>query len=118
MFQRKYILIFILLGFLFMPKQIYACAVKISLQEKSRCELNISKSIKKNQCNSCGSKKCPGKCNNPLCKCPASNLNPTLPDRHDFSFLTVEVFSPVSFLTYESAVSKGFQSIWLIPKIG
>lgn len=118
MFQRKYILIFILLGFLFMPKQIYACALKISSIEKSRCEINISKSIKKDDCNSCGSKKCPGKCNNPLCKCPVSNLNPTLPNRQDFNFLKLEAFSPVSFLAYESAVSKGFQSIWLIPKIG
>jgi hypothetical protein len=122
MFQHRYILIFILLGFLFIPKQVYACGMKSSSIEKIRCEINISKSIKKDTCKVCGSKRegsnCHGKCKDPLCKCPSSKTSLTLFSQQDFNFLKLSLFIRTSFSPYETNISKGFLSIWLIPKIG
>lgn len=100
-----------------MPTQIFACGLKSHSVEKSRCEISISKSTHKDHCNSCGSKKCSGKCKNPLCKCPTSNPNPTLLNQQEFSFLRLKDFNSILFSSHETTVSKGFQSIWLIPKI-
>ena|ERR1700750_95526 len=118
MFQHKYIFIFILLGFLLMPKQIYACDLKFSPAKSSSCETKTVKAGKKHHCEFCGSKTCNGKYNSPLCKCPVSNLNPTIFNKHDFNFLKLKNFNFISFSPYETAISKGFLSIWLIPKIG
>ena len=119
MYQHKYILIFILLVFLFIPKQMYACGVKPSI-EKSKCEINISKSTKKDHCWLCGSKKdnCHGKCKDPFCKCPSLNSNLTIFSVQDFNFLKSFASIYTSFPLYETNISKGFLSIWLIPKIG
>lgn len=118
MFQRKFISFFILLGLFFMPKQMFACGLKSSSVDKSHCEISISKSTHKDHCNSCGSKKCPGKCKNPFCKCPTSNPSPTVLNQENFNFFKLKEFNTSSFSSYETPVSKGFHSIWLIPKIG
>lgn len=118
MFQHKYIFFFILFGFLLIPKQMYACDLKISPKKSSACESRTVKSVSKHHCHFCGSKTCDGKCKDPLCKCPVSNVTPTLVNRQDLKFLKLEDFNFISFSSYETPVSKGFLSIWLIPKIG
>lgn len=79
---------------------------KASTSKKDVCE------HKKSEKNHCGND-----CSNALCKCP-TNSNISFFYSNSISFTKVKVNVSHSFLIDETNISKGFYSIWLIPKIG
>lgn len=120
MYRSVYILFFACLGFLLMPTQTYACNMSNAPSQKVNTPTSASKKDDcKDACTHQQNKKnhCGNDCNNALCKCP-TNSNTSFFYSNSFSFRKVKVDVTHSFLQYETNISKGFYSIWLIPKIG
>ncbi|WP_292008741.1 hypothetical protein [Chryseobacterium sp.] len=65
-----------------------------------------------------GKSNCGDHCNNSVCKCPASCNISFFNPLFNFSFDGVIALESSLFSSCETPVSKGFVSIWLIPKIG
>lgn len=116
MFRSAYILFFFCLGFFLMPNKMYACKMEAASTHKVDSKAATSKKDdcehKKSEENHCGND-----CSNTLCKCP-TNSNISFFYSNSFSFTKVKVNVSHSFLNDETNISKGFYSIWLIPKIG
>lgn len=120
--QRSiYILILMLVG-MFIPQNISACAMKSHSADK--VEESAKVSHQKDCEKACAEKQskdhsdCGKDCNSLLCKCSVSSgfslfLTHSLSLKHPF-----KTHSELVFSSYETTVSKGFYSIWLIPKIG
>lgn len=122
MYRHIYILIFACLGFLLMPTQTYACSMEGMKKEKTNSHHTFASKNDdcKDKCSHQNNKKnhCGNDCNNMLCKCP-TNCNTTFFHSNSFTFIkSVQPIIETSFSNEESSVSKGFYSIWLIPKIG
>lgn len=120
MYRSVYILFFACLGFLLMPTQTYACNMSNAPSQKVNTPTSASKKDDcKDACTHQQNKKnhCGNDCNNALCKCP-TNSNTSFFYSNSFSFGKTKVYVTPSFLNYETNISKGFYSIWLIPKIG
>lgn len=116
MYRSVYILLFACLGFLLLPSLTYACKMKAtSTPNTSASKENACKDM----CTHQQSKKnhCGNDCNNALCKCP-TNSNTSFFYSNSFSFNRVKVEVVQPFSSFETNISKGFYSIWLIPKIG
>jgi hypothetical protein len=120
--NKVYILTLILFGFLLMPSDVFACKMD-SANHSSRKEIsskvcnedcckNYSHSKSKNH-NGCG-----GKCNHSKCAC-ASSSNTSISitewsiDTNRFNFSS----GKQRFYNFETSISSGFNSLWLIPKI-
>lgn len=118
MYRSAYILFFVCLGFLLMPTQTYACNINDTSSQKTQAAVS-KKDDCKDACSHEQSKKkhCGNDCNNALCKCP-TNSNTSFFYSNNFSFGKAKVTITLSFSNYETNISKGFYSIWLIPKIG
>lgn len=120
MYRSVYILLFACLGFLLLPSLTYACKMKAASTQQVHSNTSVSKEDAcKDMCTHQQSKKnhCGNDCNNALCKCP-TNSNTSFFYSNSFSFDRVKVEVIQSFLPFETNISKGFYSIWLIPKIG
>lgn len=122
--KKYHIILLLFLGVIFTPLNAFACgkdAVKHS------CKMEHSSKKSKKECCCCGKKSDKDKSSNGSCshsKCGCSSTcqtSVTLPEfftnytseNSDFSFVEKIKF----FYTY-LPVSNGFQTIWLIPKIG
>lgn len=121
--NKFFTLVILLFGFLLMPNGAFACE-KNSTKHSSRKEIS-SKTCNDDCCKmeshskNKNSNGCGGKCNHSKCACASScntcisitewNINSNL-----FNFSSEKQ----KFHNLETAISSGFYSIWLIPKIG
>lgn len=122
--NKFHIIVIVLFGLLLMPSSSFACENNSSKHHSSRKEIS-SKSCNDDCCKKDSHSKtknhegCGGKCTHSKCGCPSScnssvavyelNLNSDL-----FNFASVKL----EFYNYETSISSGFNSLWLIPKIG
>ncbi|HEU4788269.1 MAG TPA: hypothetical protein VFS71_01125 [Flavobacterium sp.] len=121
--MNKFItLLIVLFGFLLMPNVALACDNNLTKNSSKKeistkmcdddCCKNDSHSKSKNH-NGCG-----GKCNHAKCAC-ASSSNTSISitewniDTNRFNFSSEKQ----RFYNFETSISSGFNSLWLIPKI-
>lgn len=118
-----YITFFTLIGFIMLPTVTYACSSTSNETEINSNNSNNASLQKNDSCNKeigqCGNhgKNCDGKCSNPICHCPTSCTNFTIPFLAQFSQVKL-ILSKPNFYYQETYYSSGFLSIWLPPKIG
>jgi hypothetical protein len=120
--NKFHILVIVLFGFLLMPSNSFACENNSakhsssketsSKMEKDDCCKNDSHSKTKNH------EGCGGKCNHSRCGCASScnssvSMNELNFNRNIFNFSSEKE----KFYDYETSISSGFNSLWLIPKI-
>lgn len=121
--NKLHILIILLFGFLLMPSGSFACE-KNSSKHSSKKEISSKMSCNDDCCKkdshskSKNSNGCGGKCNHSKCGC-ASSCNSSVSitewniETNRFNFFSTKQ----NFCDYETAISSGFNSLWLIPKI-
>jgi hypothetical protein len=122
--KKIYILIIAVFGFLMMPDTAFACKKKYS--DTTSCEKEVSSKNKNTDCcktanNTKGKqhKDCGGKCGHSNCNIPAVQIVFFVPFVSELNNkLTFFYTKNVNYFNLESSISSGFQSIWLIPKIG
>lgn len=120
--KNIHIFVFVLFGFLLMPSNTFAC-------EKNSTKHTTAKEISSKVCNEDCCKNdshsksknngCGGKCNHSKCACASfSNTSITISEwdinNNVFNFSSEKQ----NFYNYETNISSGFNSLWLIPKIG
>ncbi|QKJ64244.1 hypothetical protein [Flavobacterium sp. M31R6] len=121
--NKFHILVITLFGFLLMSNGVFAC-------EKDSAKDTSHKATSSETCHSDCCKKdshsktknhegCGGKCNHSKCAC-ASSSNTSISisewdiNKNIFNFSSEKE----KFYDYETSISCGFNSLWLIPKIG
>lgn len=120
--NKFYIIAILLFGFLLMPSSSFAC-------EKNSSKHSTKKEISSKMCNDNCCKKdshsktknhegCGSKCNHSKCGCASScNISVSIIewniDANRFNFPSTKQ----DFYEYETDISSGFNSLWLIPKI-
>ncbi|AOW08941.1 hypothetical protein [Flavobacterium gilvum] len=119
--NKFHIIVIVLFGFLLMPSSSFAC-------ENNSAKHSSQKAVSSNTCNEDCCKNdghsknkkhqgC-GKCNHSNCGC-ASTCNSSVSINE--WYITTNCFNFSSekpnFYNYETAISSGFNSLWLIPKI-
>lgn len=120
--NKFHILVIVLFGFLLMPSSVFACG-------NNSAKHTSGKEISSNKCNDDCCKKndnsktknhegCGGKCKHSGCKCASScNTSNMIMEWNSivnhFNFISTEQ----NFYNYETNISSGFNSLWLIPKI-
>jgi hypothetical protein len=120
--NKFHILVIVLFGFLLVPSGVFACE-KNSVKHSSRKEIS-SKTCNDDCCKKDGQSKsknhegCAGKCNHSKCGC-ASSCNTSVSITEWNSTINRFNFSSEKqkFYNYETNISSGFNSLWLIPKI-
>lgn len=100
-----------------MPKPVFACDTTAVGMGKVTSETASAIDDCKDVCSHDKRNHCGNDCNNGLCKCP-TNSNSSFYYSTNFTFKSVKTVIETSFSHYETNISKGFYSIWLIPKIG
>lgn len=121
--NKLHILIIILFGFLLMPSGVFACEKNSAKHYSSRKEIS-SKTCNDDCCKKDGHSKnkshegCGGKCSHSKCGCTSScNTSVSITewniDTNCFNFPSAKQ----NFYNYETSISSGFNSLWLIPKI-
>lgn len=121
--KNIHIFVFVLFGFLLMPSNTFAC-------EKNSTKHTSAKETSSKMCNDDCCKKdshsktknhegCGGKCNHSKCACASfSNTSISISEwdinNNVFNFSSEKQ----NFYNYETNISSGFNSLWLIPKIG
>ena len=121
--NKFHIFVLVLFGFLLMPNNSFGCENNSAKQtssketsskmEKEDCCKNDSHSKTKNH------EGCGGKCNHSKCGCASScntsvSINELTFNRNIFNLFSEKQ----NFYNYEANISSGFNSLWLIPKIG
>ena len=121
--NKFHIFVLVLSGFLLMPNNSFGCDNNSAKQtssketsskmEKEDCCKNDSHSKTKNH------EGCGGKCNHSKCGCASScntsvSINELNFNKNIFNFFSEKQ----NFYNYETFISSGFNSLWLIPKIG
>ena len=121
--NKFHIFVLVLFGFLLMPNNSFGCENNSAKQtssketsskmEKEDCCKNDSHSKTKNH------EGCGGKCNHSKCGCASScntsvSINELNFNKNIFNFFSEKQ----NFYNYETSISSGFNSLWLIPKIG
>ena len=120
--NKFHILVILLFGFLVMPSGVFACekgSVKhSSIKDISSKICNDDCCKKDGHSNSKNHEGCGGKCNHSKCGC-ASSCNTTVSINEWISTINLFNFSlgKQNFHNYETNISSGFNSLWLIPKI-
>lgn len=120
--NKFHILVIVLFGFLLMPNGVFACENN-SAKHSSRKEIS-SKTCNGDCCKKDSHSKnkshegCGGKCNHSKCGCAFSyNTSVSITEwnieTNRFSFSSAKQ----KFYNYETNISSGFNSLWLIPKI-
>jgi hypothetical protein len=119
--NKFHILALVLFGFLLMPSSVFACE-KNSVKQSSKKEIS-SKVCNEDCCKNDSHSKsknngCGGKCNHSKCGC-ASSCNTSISITEWNSITNCFNFSSAkqNFYNYETNISSGFNSLWLIPKI-
>ena len=121
--KNFYILALIVFGFLGIPNTTFACRINHSNNKSYKKEVSSNQGTK----DCCTTKNCTNDKKNSSCggKCGHSNCNiPSIQTAYFIPFLT-EVNSEnfffyskkLKFFNYETPISSGFNSLWLIPKI-
>ncbi|MFV7236571.1 MULTISPECIES: hypothetical protein [Flavobacterium] len=121
--NKFHVLVIVIFGFLLMPSSAFACG---NNSEKHSCKKEVSSKSDKDDCckdDSHSKNKnhegCGGKCNHSKCAC-ASSSNTSISisewniNNNIFNFSSEKQ----KFYNYETSISSGFNSLWLIPKIG
>ena len=121
--NKFHILVIVLFGFLLIPSNSFACENNStkhsstketsSNMDKDDCCKNDNHSKTKNH------EGCGGKCNHSKCGCASScntsvSINELTFHRNIFNLFSEKQ----NFYNYETNISSGFNSLWLIPKIG
>lgn len=121
--NKFHILVIVLFGFLLIPSNSFACENNStkhsstketsSNMDKDDCCKNDNHSKTKNH------EGCGGKCNHSKCGCASScntsvSINELTFHRNIFNLFSEKQ----NFYNYEANISSGFNSLWLIPKIG
>ncbi|WP_395046160.1 hypothetical protein [Flavobacterium sp.] len=121
--KKFHILLIVVLGFFLMPAVTFACENNSSKHSSSK---ETSSKMDKDDCyNNDGHSKtknhegCGGKCSHSKCGCASScntsvSINELNFNRNIFNLFTEKQ----NFYNYETSISSGFNSLWLIPKIG
>jgi hypothetical protein len=120
MINKHFILFFLLLvGFLFIPTNSYACESKSVKTEKECCKKNTSdrKCCSKNKSGS-KQKGCSGKCGHSNCTVTSSFGSMAFPNHFQFEIKTFGFYlKQTKFIYTNYNLSSGYVSLWLIPKI-
>ncbi|WP_281323249.1 hypothetical protein [Flavobacterium aestivum] len=122
--KKIYILIFTVLGFLVMPSTVFACGNSYSKTTSCKKEASSKQEIK-NCCdshhNENGKKHhgCGGKCGHSNCNIPSVQIAIFVPFITEINSKALFLYTEKgSFNDLKTTISSGFQSLWLIPKIG
>lgn len=115
--KKFHIILIVTIGFLLMPTVTFACG-------KHSCKKEISKSIKDDCCskdNKSGKSHdgCGGKCGHKQCGCTSvcpAGFSSVIPSDYRFQASSI-IEAKQNFFHYKSAISSGYFSLWLIPKI-
>ncbi|RTY67139.1 hypothetical protein [Flavobacterium sp. LB2P53] len=121
--KKFHILLIVVLGFLLMPAVTFACENNSSKHSSSK---ETSSKMDKEDCckdNSHSKTKndqgCGGKCSHSKCGCASSCNTSVFINELNFNKNIFNFFSEKqNFYNYETSISSGFNSLWLIPKIG
>ena len=121
--KKFHILLIVVLGFLLMPSITFAC--ENNSAKHSSWKETTSKTDKDDCCkddNHSKTKKhegCGGKCSHSKCGCVSSCITSVSINELNFNKNIFNFFSEKqNFYNYETSISSGFNSLWLIPKIG
>jgi len=121
--NKFHIIVIMLFGFLLMPSITFACENN-SVKHSSQREIS-SKTCDDDCCKKDGLSKtknhdgCGGKCKNSKCGCASSCNSSTVVfaqlnfNSNPFNFASEKL----KFYNYQTSISSGFNSLWLIPKI-
>ncbi|MFV8360989.1 hypothetical protein [Flavobacterium sp. LS1P3] len=121
--KKFHILLIVVVGLLLMPAVTFACENNSSKHSSSK---ETSSKIDKDDCCKDNShsktkndKGCGGKCSHSKCGCASScktsvSINELNFNKNIFNFFSEKQ----NFYNYETSISSGFNSLWLIPKIG
>ena len=120
--NKFHILAIILFGFLLMPNGVFA--FKMNSSKHSLVKEFSSKMCNGDCCKKDGHSKsknhegCDGKCNHSKCACASScNTCISITEWNSFNNRFNFSSSKQNFYDYETTISSGFNSLWLIPKI-
>jgi hypothetical protein len=121
--KKIHILILVVFGFFLMPNTIFACG---NHSEKKICKKEVSSSQKSNDCccANCNSKDenhkgCTNKCGHSNCNIPSIQVAFFVPYATEMNLNSITFYTKKeNFFNLKTTVSSGFQSLWLIPKIG
>ena len=121
--KRIYLLVFVIFGFLLVPTGTFACgnhSGKNSCSNKSSANTETMDCCKKDSHSKTKNHEgCGGKCKNSKCGCVSSCNSSTVAvselntNGNLFNFGSEKI----KFYNYETSISSGFNSLWLIPKI-
>lgn len=119
--KRVHIIVLVVLGFLLMPALTFACGCH---SEKNSCSKEISTNAKKMDC--CKNdnhqknnphKGCNGKCGHSNCVTTSTQFSAIFPElkfnNHNFDFPEIKQ----NYFNSNAAITSGYTSLWLIPKI-
>ena len=121
--NKFHILVIVLFGFLLIPSNSFACennsAKHSSKKEISSKTCNDDCCKKDSHSKNKNNKGCGGKCNHSKCGCASScntsvSINELTFNRNIFNLFSEKQ----NFYNYETNISSGFNSLWLIPKTG
>ncbi len=110
------------MGMFFMPISSYACG---GCSEKQTSKKEIGSKPENNNCCDSGSnsktknhKGCGGKCGRSKCTCPSVINAFTFTSEFNLKNITINFsFDKEKYFNAKTFISKGFYSLWLIPKI-
>jgi hypothetical protein len=122
--KKIYILIFAVFGFLMIPSTVFACGDNYS--KKAACKKEVSSKQETNDCcdshnNENGKRHhgCGGKCGHSNCNIPSVQIAIFVPFITEINAKTLFSYREKgNFNDLKTTLSSGFQSLWLIPKIG
>ena len=121
--KNFYILVLVVFGFLGIPNTTFSCGMNHS--NKKSCKMEVSSNHETKDCcatKNCTNEKqnnsCGGKCGHSNCNIPLVHIAYFVPflaqiNSENFSFYQKKS----KFFNYETTISSGFNSLWLIPKI-
>jgi hypothetical protein len=116
--NKFHILVIILFGFLLMPSGVFACENNSAKKEASSKTCNDGCCKKDEHSKNKSHHACNGKCGHSNCVTTSSQNSAVFFEikfnRNEFSFSEKKQ----NFYNYETPISSGFNSVWLIPKIG
>jgi hypothetical protein len=122
--KKIYILLFTVFGFLVMPSVVFACGNNYSKTVSCKKEVS-SKQETKDCCDSHANENgkrhhgCGGKCGHSNCNIPSAQIAVIAPFIAEINAKTLFSYREKGdFNDLKTTISSGFQSLWLIPKIG
>ena len=120
MVKKLFIAVTLVFGFFLMPTTSYACGTKTV---KACCKKEVSSKIEKKQCCTTNNSKnktndCGGKCGHANCTTSTVAFSIISVNEIEFKNYNFELIGvKPKFYSLKSFISKGFTSVWLLPKI-